>query len=197
VSNSTIAGSASFRESILFQSAQFDDATIARELSVRASILSYFITQFSKIGGLLDLSHSAARCAYHINKSEIGFLVAKRAGFGTVVPPPADSDDKVPYYDWRRDFRGFRDAVMRIFFSAEVHKLVSKPDPCQNEFKRTYRAEFFIFDSAIKSSLCVSEFDWLAPHPGPYAPKEFFKGPWGNYRIGITGEGIPTVTRGV
>jgi hypothetical protein len=175
VSNSKIDSSASLRESILFQSTQFDDATITRELTVRGSILSYFIAQFSHIGGLLDLSHTAARCAYHINKSEIGFLVAKRAGFGTAVPPPAESDNKMPRYDWRHDFRDFREAVKRILSSAEVHKLVSEPDSCQNEFKHTYIAEFSLFDSAIKSSLCLSEFDWLAPYPGPYALKEFFK----------------------
>lgn len=171
VSNSTVDGSASFVESILFESAQFDDVTIARELSVRASALSYFITQFSKIGGLLDLSHSEARCAYHINKSEIGFLVAKRAGFGTVVPPPVNSVDKRRYYTWRKDFS---DGVKRLYSSSDVATLISDPDLCVNEYDRTYRAELFVFDSNIKSSLCVSEIQWLAPHDlGPYTPQEF------------------------
>jgi hypothetical protein len=40
VSNSSVAGSASFSESVLFHSTQFDDAVIARELSVRASALA-------------------------------------------------------------------------------------------------------------------------------------------------------------
>ncbi len=30
-----------------------------------------------------------------------------------------------------------------------------------------------------------------------YISTDVLKGPWGNYRIGITGEGIPTATRGV
>jgi hypothetical protein len=33
-----------------------------------------------------------------------------------------------------------------------------------------------VFDSTIKSSLCVNEFQWLAPRdPGPYTSEEFFK----------------------
>jgi hypothetical protein len=87
IGDSSIDSSASFTDSVLFGSAQIYKVSIDKELSVRGSALSYFITQFSKIGEVLDLSHSEARCAYHINKSEIGYLVARRAGFGTVEPP--------------------------------------------------------------------------------------------------------------
>lgn len=159
VSNSTFGGSVSIGRSVLFQSTQFDSVTITKELSLRASAISYFIFQFSTVGGLLDLSHSEARCAYHINKSEIGYLVAKRAGFGTPVRAPENINEK-RHYNWRRVFSP---AIIDIFNAPEVYNVVKEPDRCVNDFGRSYRAEFFIFDSSIKSSLCLSDFQWLAP----------------------------------
>jgi hypothetical protein len=53
IGNSTIDTSASFTESVLFESAQVYNASIVRELSVRGSALSYFVTQFSHIGARL------------------------------------------------------------------------------------------------------------------------------------------------
>ena len=159
VSNSTFGGSVSLGRSVLFQSTQFDSVAITRELSIRASALSYFIFQFSTVGGLLDLSHTEARCAYHINKSEIGYLVAKRAGFGTPERPPGNSKE-IRHYNWRRVFSS---AVTEILNAPEIHNIVKAPDRCVNDFDRSHRAEFFIFDSSIKSSLCISDFQWLAP----------------------------------
>ena len=59
--NTIIDLSASFTQSVLFESAEFYNVTISKELSVRGSALGYFITQFSKIGGILDLSSTAKR----------------------------------------------------------------------------------------------------------------------------------------
>lgn len=172
IGNSTIDTSASFTESVLFESAQVYNASIVRELSVRGSALSYFVTQFSHIGETLDLSHSEARCAYHINKSEIGYLVAKNAGFGTVEPP--SGPEKIQgYYVWRGDLSPTVEHILSI---PEMQKRVSKADACVNSFNRPYRAQFFVFDSIIKSSLCINEFRWLAPRDsGPYTSEEFFR----------------------
>lgn len=176
MSNTSVEGSVSFSESVLYHSTQFDSVWVARELNVRASALSYFITQFSKISGLLDLSHSEARCAYHINKSDIGFLVAKRAGFGTIdrfqEKPPVPSSEILYSYNW---IDRFTDSTQAILQSREVkEKIDSESEKCINEFKRPCVAEFFIFDSNIASSLCISEFEWLAPRDGGiFAPREF------------------------
>jgi hypothetical protein len=174
VGTSTIDRSASFSESVLFDNAQIYNATIASELSVRGSALSYFVTQFSHIGEALDLSHSEARCAYHINKSEIGYLVARRAGFGT-VDRPIESQKVAGYYFWRDNLTP---AVGRILAIPEIHKLVERGDTCANtiDADRPYRAQFYVFDSIIKSSLCINEFRWLAPRDaGPYTSEEFFR----------------------
>jgi hypothetical protein len=102
----------------------------------------------------VDLSHSEARCAYHINKSEIGFLVAKHAGFGTVDQRIPDSSRAASYsYNWKRSFT---EPINLILSSSEVKKIIDNPpEPCINEYGRSYISEFFIFDSNIKSSLCV------------------------------------------
>lgn len=162
----------SLAESVLFETTQIFNVSIARELTVRGSALSYFVTQFSWIGEDLDMSHSQARCAYHINKSEIGYLVAKRAGFGTIERP--DKPEKVPdNYVWRQE--DLTAAPKQLLSFPAIKKIISE-DQCVNPFGRPQRAEFFIFDSTIKSSLCVAEFRWLAPRDaGPFSPEAFFK----------------------
>jgi hypothetical protein len=172
LSNSTIDSNASFSESVLFESTQIFNVTVAREISIRGSAVSYFVTQFSNVGEALDLSHSQARCAYHVNKSEIGYVVARRAGFGT-VQPPSGSGSPPGYYAWRE--ADLTPPVQHILSTAEAKKLTSNPEPCINRFDRPLRAEFFIFDNSIKSSLCLNEFKWLGPRDGsPFAPPDFF-----------------------
>ena len=161
---SIIDGSVSLTESVLFLYTQFQNARIGRELSVRASALTHFIAQFSHVDDLLDLSYSEARCAYHINKSEIGFFVARGAGFGTIDIPDGDlSDTRSRLYGWLGPFNA---KVNAILSNGEVKEAVSKKDKCINEYSRPYRAEFFVFDSIVKSSLCVTDFKWLAPREG-------------------------------
>ena len=100
-------------------------------------------------------------------------MVARKAGFGTVEPPAVP--EKIPrYYVWREDL--FSPPVEAILSIPEMQKTVPKKESCINQSSGLpYRAEFFVFDSNIKSSLCVSEFRWLGPRDGgPYAPAEFF-----------------------
>jgi hypothetical protein len=77
-----VKGSLLFRASKIQEPAIFDTISLSGELSVRNARLSYLVLQFSKVGGVLDLTESQARCAYLIRKSEIGDLVAVQAGFG-------------------------------------------------------------------------------------------------------------------
>jgi hypothetical protein len=56
---------------------------------------------------------------------------------------------------------------------ANPKKGVSQVETYLNQFKRPYRAEFFIFDSTIKSSLCVTEFRWLSPQDAGPNSEEF------------------------
>ena len=143
VIDTTVDGSVFFRESVLFHLAHFEGARIARVLSIRASALSFFLTQFSSVGGLLELSHSEARCAYYINKTEIGFLAANRVGFGTIAPLSNQGDAAEAIYSWKRAF-SITDAVKRMLTNDEVKKVVADAEPCESESIK-YRAEFFLF----------------------------------------------------
>ena len=155
LSTSTVEGGVSLTESVLFRFAQFENATIKGGLSVRNSALSYFIAQFSHIHGPLDLNHSQARCAYHINQSEIDFLVAKDAGFGMVGTPEGDISSSNPkIYVWRQTFG---EAVTELLQNQEVYPIVLQKEECANK-DNPYRAEFRISDSTVNSSLCISNF---------------------------------------
>ncbi|MFY9990827.1 MAG: hypothetical protein WAL40_07255, partial [Rhodoplanes sp.] len=175
VIDTTVDGSVFFRESVLFHLAHFEGARIARVLSIRASALSFFLTQFSSIGGLLELSHSEARCAYYINKSEIGFLAANRVGFGTIAPLSIQGAAAEAIYSWKRAF-SITDVVKRTLASEEVKKVVADSEPCESESIK-YRAEFFLFDSKVHSSLCINEFQWLSPRAADLSAKEKFSAP--------------------
>jgi hypothetical protein len=81
--DSEVHGSIILRRTILPKPAVFDTVSVTGELSVRESALTSFLLQFSKVGGVLDLTASQARCAYVISESEIEALFAVGAGFGT------------------------------------------------------------------------------------------------------------------
>lgn len=169
VLDTAVEGAISLQESVLFQRLRIDGAN-AKEISVRASALSHFMVQFSRITGLLDLSHSEARCAYHINKSEIGFLIAKKAGFGSIEAPPLQAPEGVAWHSWRRKPS---ESVEKMLQSQEVKSVVSDKEGCITQTDRV-KAQFFLFDSRVTSSLCIAEFEWLAPHDGAHAPANFF-----------------------
>lgn len=168
--DATVEGAISLHESVLFQRVRIDGVT-AKEISVRASALSHFITQFSRITGLLDLSHSEARCAYHINKSEIGFLIAKKAGFGATALPPLQAPEGVAWHSWRRKPS---ESVEKLLQSHEVKTAVGDNEACITQTNK-FKAQFFLFDSRVTSSLCIADFEWLAPRDLAHAPDSFFK----------------------
>jgi hypothetical protein len=175
--NSTIQSSASLYESVLFGGAQIFNVTIARELSLRGSALSFLVIQFSKIGAALDLSHSEARCAYHVNKNSIGYLVARDAGFGTVNLLPSNTTGELSInYAWKQE--RFGSEVRRMLSLPEIQGIYQKPDQCVNVFHNSQRAQFFLFDNDVRSSLCVSGFRWLGPNSkDPYSIFSKFRNP--------------------
>jgi hypothetical protein len=141
--DSEVHGSLIFRRTELPEPAVFDTIALSGELSVRGSTLSYFFLQFSKVGGVLDLTGSRARCAYLIRTSEIGDLVAVDAGFGRSEPGNL--------FDWPRTVDRFGNA--------------SQASKC--EFgKIALPGAFRVSDTRVRSSLCFRSFYWLAPRSG-------------------------------
>jgi hypothetical protein len=154
--DSEIHGSLIFRNSTLPEPAIFDTIALSGELSVRQSALSYFFLQFSKVGGVLDLTDSQARCAYLVTKSEIGDLVAVDAGFGTSAP-----GDK---FDWLPDTARIVDPPFKPAAASDASKLDTASDTSKCEFwKIALPGAFHVSDTRVRSSLCLRSFHWLIP----------------------------------
>jgi hypothetical protein len=162
VLDSKIDGSLIFRESVLHRFATFDGVVLAGELSVRQSALSYFLLQFSRVGGVLDLSGSQARCAYNIKKSEIGDMVAVRSGFGSRRTINGSSR-----YGWGQEVLPAQDVRSRL----EVAKIVGDAEECAYP-KIASPVSFHLSDSHVRSSLCLRDFHWLSS-VGGISPESF------------------------
>jgi hypothetical protein len=147
-----VHGSLLFRKTQIFDLAAFDTVVLSGELSLRDSRFPYLLIQFSKIGGVLDLTRSQARCSYRVRKSEIGDIVAVDSGFGITEPSLPEMS-----YDWKPSFP-----------TPEASK-----DSSNNQNKFTYDrncdrsvisfspGSFLISDTRVKSSLCLRSFHWL------------------------------------
>jgi hypothetical protein len=159
-----VRGSLLFRHAILFDPAIFDTVSASGELSLRGAALSHFLLQFSDIGGVLDLSESQARCAYNIRKSEIGDLVAVKAGFGNSTQLSDGAANDRPVFNWR-ETGGFAELVRA---AVEGEGAIADASHCSYptiEESPTGKepGAFVVFDTRVKSSLCLRSFFWLAP----------------------------------
>jgi hypothetical protein len=148
--DSEIHGSLIFRESVLPEPAIFDTVALSGELSMRRSALSYFVLQFSKVGGVLDLTESQATCAYVVRKTEIGDLVAVNAGFG--VNKGADR------FYWRLDHEP-ADFVQDAIKARRTRTSAADSDCAY--WKIALPGAFRLFDTHVRSSLCLRSFQWL------------------------------------
>ena len=167
--DSQVDGSLIFRGSRIFGPAIFDTVSLSGELSVRGATLSYLLLQFSKVGGVLDLTDSQARCAYLISKSEIGDLVAVNSGFGTSTTDQAPGQGKAPkqLFDWRLQPNS-TDPVSDVN-SNQRSTLAPSNRECNYGAITSYRT-FLVSDTRVKASLCFRSFHWLMPKDGSPVP---------------------------
>jgi hypothetical protein len=178
--DSEITSSLFFRKSVLFGGPELAGLRVGREMSVRGSALSNFHLQFSTIGGVLDLSESEARCAYHVKKSEIGELVAVDVGFGTTL---AGSKPDKRSYAWERvtdpkwGAESFGEPVATLLASPTIKAVVGDSEECTPRTKKTpFRSDFLLSDNRVRLSVCLRSFHWLsadkaAPDPGKLLPQ--------------------------
>jgi hypothetical protein len=161
VTDSDVRSSIIITDTLLYETAQFDRVKISGDLNFRGSTLSFLTAQHAKIDGILDLSDTEARCAYHIKKSQIGAAVAVQTGFGT-VSQQGESADRVPnVFSWRRALK--KNEVRRWLSNLEIKKLIGDGESCAYP-DYDYRAQFFFFDDNVRTSLCLKSFEWLAPN---------------------------------
>jgi hypothetical protein len=150
--DSEIHGSLLFRQTKIFDLAAFDTVVLSGELSMRDSRLPYLLIQFSKIGGVLDLTRSQARCSYHVRKSEIGDIVAVDSGFGIAEPSSGEMS-----YDWNPSFPT---PEAKIDSSNNQNKFTYDRH-CDRSVISFSPGSFLISDTRVKSSFCLRSFHWL------------------------------------
>jgi hypothetical protein len=179
-----VHGSLIFRQSVLLGPAIFDTVALSGELSVRESAFSYFLLQFSSVGGVLDLTKNRAHCAYNIRTSEIGDFVAVGAGFDSVAHPTDQRNVIDAPFDWRLSVtwwylvKGARIQAMIDYNKAHKKidmKTVQKTDietemntewVCNNgSIAPQERQAFLVSDARIRSSLCFRSFAWNGIRP--------------------------------
>jgi hypothetical protein len=157
-----------FRNSVLSGIVEFDNLTLSGELSVRGSALSRLLVQSSRIGGVVDLTDSEARCAYHIKASDIGSLVAVNMGLGS-VDTARGANERGPMYAWRRLVNASEPPgpIKRILERPAVSQRVGESEDCRcrtpdcsSKYSR-FKPEFLLLDNRVRSSLCLRHFNWL------------------------------------
>jgi hypothetical protein len=168
-----IHGSALFRSSVILDLAAFDTVQLSGELSVRNALFPYLLVQFSKVGGVLDLTDSRARCAYKIRKNEIGDIAAINTGFGTEGPPPPQIPDGKSQYEWKPPRAGSKaSALLKL---AEENMPPNSDQSaigkiCDHSAISFSPGSLLITDTKVKSSLCLRSFHWLE---GALSPKSY------------------------
>jgi hypothetical protein len=164
--DSEVHGSTLLRDSLILELAAFDTVLLSGELSIRNSFFPYLLVQFSKIGGVLDLTGSQARCSYKIRKSEIGDIVAVDAGFGTVEKPTQQTGNGKLTYNWKNPGPGTSALLLAAANGPSASRL-ALGQICDRSSISYSPGSFLISDTRIKSSLCLRSFHWLQGTQAP------------------------------
>jgi hypothetical protein len=158
--DSEIYGSMLFRNSVFLSPIVLDTISLSGELSVRDSALSYFLLQFSKIGGIVDLTASQARCAYVIRKIEAGDLAVVDAGFGISHGAPRRHRGLGSTFHW-----------INHNLSTSAGTIIKGPSSTAENHDCRYQriasaGAFILSDIHVKFQLCLRSFHWMAPIEG-------------------------------
>ncbi|MBV8745906.1 MAG: hypothetical protein JO134_12785 [Xanthobacteraceae bacterium] len=181
VNDSQIDGTWWQSDSVMLSDTQFHHASFSGDLRLDNSAFTQLSVLSSNIGGTLGLNNSEARCAYHINSSSMNYFTASGAGFGRIrtIQQEGKPDIDYPWWD-RAPAHSPRPEMRRLFESPAVRSMVKgtlrmitapQPNPevlhgCEDTSGSAY-AEFYLFDSNVRSASCIASFAWLAPKPAP------------------------------
>ena len=139
-----------------------DGLNVSGEMRFSGSAFSNLVIQFSKIGGVLDLTNTEARCAYLMKRNEIGEVVAINFGFGTLRKNGHGTE-----YDWleKRDNDRY---IKLILGRSDVGDIVRNSAECKGpsadvrERLAPGERSFVLFDNRVQSSLCLASFRRLS-----------------------------------
>jgi hypothetical protein len=184
-------GSIILRQSINLEPVVFDTVSVVGELGLTTASFRYLYIQFSKIGAVLDLTESQARCGYHISKSEIGDLVAVNFGFGRTEDDATNDSDETQIRKDRYQWRNRPYFLERLIMSGqEIEKLIisgreknksaqqslevvsgkEKNNTARESLKEKRclypsivgsQGTFWMKDIRVKSYLCLRDFVWF------------------------------------
>jgi hypothetical protein len=189
VNDSQVDGTWWQSDSVMLSDTQFHRTSFSGDLRLDNSAFTQLSILSSNIGGTLGLNNSEARCAYHINSSSMNYFTASGAGFGRMQPVQRESNVEYPWWDRALSIRP---EMRQLFKSPAVQPLVAaeqrtataprphrvKKNPargvlrgCEDTSGSAY-AEFYLFDSNIRSASCITLFAWLAPNQIPPAKPE-------------------------
>jgi hypothetical protein len=181
VNDSQIDGTWWQSDSVMLSDTQFHRASFSGDLRLDNSAFTQLSILSSNIGGTLGLNNSEARCAYHINSSSMNYFTASGAGFGRMRTVRQEGKPNIDYPWWdRAPSHSPRPEMRQLFESPAVRSMVestrrtataprSHPDAlrgCEDTSGSAY-AEFYLFDSNIRSASCITLFAWLAPKQPP------------------------------
>ena len=153
--DSQVAGSIILRDTVFLEPVIVDTVSLAGELGMSGAAFPYVLVQFSKVGGVFDLTNSQARCAYDIRQSEIGEIVAVDSGFGTAQNERS--------FDWR-NVEGLTKRIGAARRASPTPKAADDKS-CNHQGIATSPATFLVSDTRIRSSLCLRSFHWLKANP--------------------------------
>ena len=163
---------------VIFSSARFQHLTASGDLDVSSSALNRFLIDGSQIGGGLILNDSEARCSYDIRSSDIGLVLAERAGLGTGTKKAFGNNSSkdgtaapVVYSWWLKFWEGpsgdagteAQRRTREMLMSSAVRDLVSKAEQkCQTDEKSDETTiRFAVLETHVKTNMCLYSFSWL------------------------------------
>ncbi len=176
VNDSQVDGTWWQSDSVMLSDTQFHRTSFSGDLRLDNSAFTQLSILSSNIGGTLGLNNSEARCAYHINSSSMNYFSASGAGFGRMRRIQREGQPvDYPWWD-RAPSHSPRPEMRRLFESPAIHSMLEaarqtatapRPHPdalrgCEDTSESAY-AEFYLFDSNIRSASCITLFAWLTP----------------------------------
>jgi hypothetical protein len=179
VNDSQVDGTWWQSDSVMLSDTQFHRSSFSGDLRLDNSAFTQLSVLSSNIGGTLGLNNSEARCAYHINSSSMNYFTASGAGFGQMRAVQRESNIEYPWWDRALSLADMRQlfdspavqpmvtAARRMATAPRPHRVQKSPASgvmrgCEDTSGSAY-AEFYLFDSNIRSASCITLFAWLAP----------------------------------
>lgn len=173
---------------VIFGNARFQGVTISGDLDVSDLALGRFSIDSSQIRGGLILNDSEARCSYEIKTSDIGVVLAERAGFGTGTSKSLDDtaiEDPtraaVIYPWWLKFWRRLNDSAgtegqqkaRELLMSPAVRELIGKTGrQCEPDEMSGEPIRFAVLETHVKTNVCLRSFAWLRWPSEEYVAKQ-------------------------